>query len=90
MPDLPAVALTARTRMHPSMAFRQADFQRAMNAALRAPNRTQVEREDEVLEQWERVHEPNGLTQREAAEEMGLAHSTFRSYLAHARARRGK
>jgi hypothetical protein len=64
-------------------------FVRAMSAATRTKGRTMVQREDEALDKWERVYQPKGLTQREAAEDMGLAHSTFRSYLTHARARRG-
>ena len=68
---------------HPSLV-------KALREASRAPGRTQLEREDDVLAAWENVYQPKGMTQGDAAREMGLAHSTFRSYLTHARARRGK
>lgn len=63
------------------------DVVRVLRAAARQPEMTQVEREDEVLDRWEREFQPQGMTQKQAAEEMGLAHSSFRSYLTHARAR---
>jgi len=59
-----------------------------VRAAVRNPNLTQFEREDEVLRMWENRYEPDGMNQKQAAEDMGLKHSTFRTYLAHARARR--
>lgn len=64
-------------------------FVRAMNAALRGPSVSMIEREDECLRRWETEYQPAGMTQAEAAEAMGLRPSSFRSYLTHARARRG-
>ncbi len=90
LPDLPgevlAVASLPMYEGRPAASTR--DWDRAVRDAVRAPGRSQVEREDEVLGLWEGKFQPRGLTQREAAEEIGLAHSTFRSYLTHARARR--
>lgn len=64
-------------------------FRQALKTAARAPGETMIQREDAALRRWETEFEPAGMTQREAADEVGLAYSTFRSYLTHARARRG-
>lgn len=88
MPDLPAEILWLVTLPEPDTQPSWEDFVRAMRAAVRNPNLTQFEREDEVLRLWEGKYEPGGMNQREAAADMGLTHNTFRTYLAHARARR--
>lgn len=66
------------------------NFRKVLREASRAPALTMIQREDEVLRRWETEFEPAGMTQREAAKEVGLRYGTFRSYLTHARARRGK
>lgn len=66
------------------------NFRKVLREASRAPAQTMVQKEDEVLRRWETEFEPAGLTQRDAADRVGLAYGTFRSYLTHARARRGK
>lgn len=65
-------------------------FRRVLREASRAPGETMIQREDDALRRWETEFEPAGMTQRKAAQEVGLAYSTFRSYLTHARNRRGK
>ena len=65
-------------------------FVRAMRRAGKVSGVTQVESEDEVLRRWEEEFKPQGRRQHEAASELGLAYSTFRTYLAHARARRDR
>lgn len=88
MPELPAEVLSFVALPEPHVDPDPREFIKAMQQMLRTPNVTQFEREDEVLHRWENEFEPNGYTQEQAAAEVGLAHSTFRSYLSHARARR--
>lgn len=87
LPDLAADVLSLVTLAEGKQSTPR-QFIHAMNAAMRRPNQTQFEREDEVLQRWENEYQPKGMNQREAAEAMNMTHSTFRTYLAHARARR--
>lgn len=65
------------------------DLVRAMKGAMRRSAQTLQQREDEALRLWETKYQPQGLNQREAAEKFGITHGAFRSYLSHARSRRG-
>jgi hypothetical protein len=92
LPELPARVLFfhAFWRLGTEPNASPDEFARALRAAARAPGRSQFEREDEVLTRWESEFAPMGVSQRHAAEELDLTYNTFRTYLAHARARRGK
>lgn len=92
MPDLPALVLSmAWIRFNQDE--RETASPEAFSKALRsAGNRTKrglIESEDRALHLWETKYQPSGMTQREAAERLRLAYPTFRTYLSHARARRG-
>lgn len=64
---------------------------KALRAAGRVSARTQFEREDEALQRWESEQLANPRSrQRDVATDMGLEYGTFRTYLAHARARRNR
>lgn len=89
MYDLAAWVLVPWATPHPAVAHTPEGFIRAMNNALRTPGESMVQREDEALQRWETEYQPAGMSQREAAEAFGLTYSSFRSYLTHARARRG-
>lgn len=65
-------------------------FRRALREANRAPAESSIQRQDEALRRWETEFEPAGKSQRDAAVALGMEYSTFRSYLTHARNRRGK
>ena len=89
MPDMPAEVLVRYIINPAGEEGSGAAFVRAMRSALRQSFISQTDTEDAVLAFWEDDAQPRGISQREAAEEFGKSHSTFRTYLAHARARRG-
>jgi hypothetical protein len=66
------------------------DLQRLTSGGLIRPRRGKAgwQIEDDALRQWEREYRPKGYSQKSAADEMGIAYSTFRSYLSRARSRR--
>jgi len=64
------------------------DWNRALRRSMRNTHRYQRETEDAALHAWENLYQPKGMNQSDAAHEMGLTYSTFRTYLCHARSRR--
>lgn len=90
MPNLPAEVLSMCTFVESGHTPSPDAWAKEMLRGARRANQSQQEHEDEVLRNWESKFQPQGFTQREAAQEMGLTHATFRTYLTHARRRRGK
>ena len=60
-----------------------------LRRAGRKPTTSKAQREDELLELWETKYQPAGTKQRQMAAEEKMEFGALRTYLSHARARRG-